>query len=159
MTIIKLETRIAAPIERCFDLARSLDLHKDSMKESGEQAVSGKISGLLEQGETVTWRARHFGVLQKLTTLMTKVDRPFLFEDIMLKGAFSKMEHQHIFRKEGDVTLMIDEFQYAVPAGIFGQLFDKLVLKNYMQRILQQRNEAIKDVAESEQWKKFLTLG
>jgi Uncharacterized conserved protein len=158
MTIIKLETRIAAPIERCFDLARSLDLHKDSMKESGEKAVAGKISGLLEQGETVTWQARHFGVLQKLTTLMTKVEHPFFFEDKMLKGAFRKMEHQHIFRTEGKVTLMIDEFHYDVPAGFLGRLFDKLVLKNYMQQILQTRNEVIKRTAESEDWKKFLTL-
>lgn len=62
MACLELTTLIAAPVERVFDLARSIDMHQDSMKGSGESAIAGVTSGLIGEGEEVTWRARHFGV-------------------------------------------------------------------------------------------------
>tara|TARA_Y100000385_G_scaffold50965_1_gene47775 strand:+ start:2192 stop:2338 length:147 start_codon:yes stop_codon:yes gene_type:complete len=48
MPIIKIETIINAPIDRVFDLARSIDLHTLSTKETNEKAVAGKTSGFIE---------------------------------------------------------------------------------------------------------------
>ncbi|MEO6654611.1 MAG: hypothetical protein ABIO36_00865 [Pyrinomonadaceae bacterium] len=62
MPVINLETKINAPIERVFDLARSLDLHQRSMVHTQERAVGGVISGLIDLGQTVTWKAIHFGI-------------------------------------------------------------------------------------------------
>ena len=67
MPVIQLTTSIAAPIERVFDLARSVELHTDSTSSTGERAVAGVTSGLIRFGDEVTWRARHFGVWQSLT--------------------------------------------------------------------------------------------
>lgn len=66
---------MAAPPEVVFDLARSIDLHKLSTAHTGEEAIAGKTSGLIELGETVTWRARHFGVMQTLTSKVTGFER------------------------------------------------------------------------------------
>jgi hypothetical protein len=55
---IHLETDIAAPTERVFDLARDIDVHQQSMAAIGERAVGGRTSGLIEAGESVTFRAR-----------------------------------------------------------------------------------------------------
>ena len=63
MPRIVLHTSIAAPIERCFDLARSIDLHMASTDWSGERAVAGVTSGLIGPGQEVTWRGRHFASL------------------------------------------------------------------------------------------------
>lgn len=60
MPVIYLEPFIDAPIEKCFDLARSIDLHMESTKHTGETAIAGKTSGIIELNETVTWRAKHF---------------------------------------------------------------------------------------------------
>lgn len=60
MPLIILHTRINAPLEICFDLARSIDLHQESMKHTGEQAVAGTTKGLIELGELVTWKAKHW---------------------------------------------------------------------------------------------------
>lgn len=49
-----LKTFIDAPVERCFDLARSIDLHKISLEHTNEKAVAGKTAGLIEPGESVT---------------------------------------------------------------------------------------------------------
>src|SRR5437899_12648015 len=43
MTRIVLLTSIAAPIERCFDLARSVDLHMASTNWSGERAIDLRV--------------------------------------------------------------------------------------------------------------------
>jgi hypothetical protein len=58
MPLIRLETVIRAPIERCFDLSRTIDLHMRSTEETQEIAVAGVTTGLIGLGEEVTWE-RH----------------------------------------------------------------------------------------------------
>jgi len=156
MPLIKLETRINAPIERVFDLARSIDLHKNSTTGTNEEAIAGRTSGLIELGETVTWRARHFGVYQKLTVSVTELDRPNMFSDIMLKGAFKSMSHVHRFVRDADGTVMRDEFSFKSPLGFLGSIVDNLVLKGYMASFLKNKNEELKKVAEGDEWKRIL---
>ncbi len=76
MSIIELSTAINAPVERVFDLARSIDLHTASTSKTGERAVGGVTSGLIGMGDEVTWEARHFGVKQRLTVRVTVFDPP-----------------------------------------------------------------------------------
>jgi hypothetical protein len=68
--MIRLEetTIIEAPIERCFVLSLSVEVHLLSNVHSGEQAlaVGGVTSGLVCLSEEVTWRAKHFGIWQNL---------------------------------------------------------------------------------------------
>jgi ligand-binding SRPBCC domain-containing protein len=156
MPIIELETEINAPIERVFDLARCIDLHQESMAKSNEKAVGGVTDGLIGLGETVTWQATHFGVRQKLTSKITKYDRPFYFQDMMVKGAFKRFTHDHFFEQKGDRVLMKDIFDYVSPLWILGKIADALVLENYMENLLTERNRLMKQIAESADWRKFL---
>ena len=112
MAKIELNTIINAPIEVVFDLSRSIDLHLESTKQTGEQAIAGKTSGLIEPGEWVTWRARHFGIRQNLTSKITVFNRPDFFADEMVSGAFKSFRHEHYFIKENEQTLMIDIFSF-----------------------------------------------
>ena len=156
MSKIELETIIDAPITRVFDLARSIDLHKLSTKNTNEEAIDGKTSGLIELGETVTWRAKHFNVYQKLTVEITEYDRPNMFRDVMLKGSFKSMKHLHKFEKEGNKTKMIDEFEFESPFGLVGRIANSLFLKNYMSNFLIEKNKELKKIAESEEWRKLI---
>jgi ligand-binding SRPBCC domain-containing protein len=158
MTTINLETIIDAPIERCFDLARSIDLHQRSTGKTNEKAIDGRVSGLINKGEFVTWEATHFYVKQNLTTLITEMKRPNYFIDEMVKGTFKSIRHIHNFKHDSGKTIMTDAFQYEVPFGFAGALFSRLILKNYMIRFLIKRNEMIKEIAESDQWKQFVNL-
>lgn len=158
MTEIHLETHINAPIEVCFNLARSIDLHEISLEQTNEKAVAGKTSGLIEKGEFVTWRAKHFGVNQQLTVEITEMNPPDYFCDEMTKGAFKTMRHEHIFERNEIETLMTDKFIYEVPFSIFGGIFNSLILENYMKRLLQSRNQTIKQIAESGEWRKILNI-
>src|SRR6201996_7371526 len=148
MPKIELLTDINAPIEKVFDLARSIDLHMKSTKQTGEQAIAGKTSGLIGLGETVTWRAKHFGIWQILTSKITEFDRPNLFVDEMVQGAFKNFRHEHHFLKIDDRTVMKDVFVFESPWGILGRLFNWLILIRYMTRLLKERNRVIKEVSE-----------
>ncbi|MFL0086701.1 SRPBCC family protein [Tenacibaculum maritimum] len=159
MPIIKLQTKIKAEKSIVFDLSRSIDLHKISTKETKEEAVAGRTKGLIAMGEFVTWRAKHMEVYQKLTSRITAFDRPNYFMDEMEQGAFKEFKHKHYFRyTKKRETLMIDCFEYKAPLGILGKLADILFLKKYMTNLLKKRNNIIKSVAESNEWKELLVL-
>lgn len=150
MTQIELSTHINAPIERCFDLARSIDLHIVSTKQTGEQAIGGRTTGLIGFDETVTWRAKHLGVWQTLTSKITEFDYPNSFTDEMIEGAFKSMRHEHLFYALNGQTLMKDIFMFESPYGRLGDLVNFIFLGWYMNRLLKKRNAVIKQAAENE---------
>jgi len=157
MPLIKLNTLINAPLKRCFDLSRSIDLHQVSTRQTGEEAIAGRISGLIELHETVTWRAKHFGIWQKLTSQITEMVAPDYFVDEMVHGAFKSFRHEHHFYEADGQTLMVDTFNFTSPCGWLGQLANYLFLTNYMSDLLTQRNHVIKHFAETLKWKQILT--
>ena len=157
MPLIELETQINAPMERVFDLARSIDAHMKSTEGSNEKAVAGRTTGLIEVGETVTWEATHFGVKQRLSVRITEFERPHMFSDEMIRGAFSSMHHVHRFSASVEGTLMKDEFHFAAPFGFLGRFAEGLFLTGYMRRFLAKRATELKRMAESEEWRCYLT--
>lgn len=156
MPKIKLKTIIHADIEICFDLARSIDLHSISTAKTHEKAVDGKMKGLIELNEFVTWEATHFGVKQRLTSKITAFERPFHFRDEQQKGIFKRIYHDHYFQKLEDGVLMTDEFTYEAPFGILGKWVEKLILTSYLTKFLEERNQMIKEYAESDLHKTIL---
>jgi ligand-binding SRPBCC domain-containing protein len=145
---ITVETWISAPPERCFDAARDLDLHVKSLPHTNERAVGGRLSGLIELGEEVTWRARHFGVVQHFTSRITAYDRPRYFQDAMQRGAFKSFIHDHYFEPDGARTKMTDVLVFAAPLGILGRVAETLVLRGYLERLLRMRAAIIKEACE-----------
>lgn len=156
MPRIELQTIIKADIQIVFDLSRSIDLHKISTEHTNETAIAGRMSGLIELGESVTWRAKHFGIYQKLTSKITEYKSPTLFTDEMVSGVFKEFKHEHHFENRNGETVMIDYFDYAAPFGPIGRIADKIFLKKYMTELLQKRNQTIKEFAESDKWKTVL---
>lgn len=64
MSKIHVKTTIKADINKVFDLSRDIDLHQSSTSKTNEKAIAGITSGLIEEDETVTWKAKHLGVYQ-----------------------------------------------------------------------------------------------
>jgi ligand-binding SRPBCC domain-containing protein len=150
---IELQTTIKAEIQIVFDLSRSIDLHKISTEHTNETAIAGKTSGLIGLGESVTWRAKHFGIYQKLSSKITEFKSPVYFTDEMVRGAFKEFKHEHHFEDRNGETIMTDYFDYVSPLGRIGKIADKIFLKKYMTELLKTRNQTIKEFAESEKWK------
>lgn len=156
MLRIELETKIKSTPEICFDLSRSIDLHKISTATTNEQAVAGTTQGLLNMNESVTWQATHFGVRQKLTSKITSFDRPNYFKDEQIKGVFKSIMHEHKFELIGDNVIMTDIFEFQTTFEIFDELFNNLILTQYMRKLLMGRNKVSKEYAESDKWKLVL---
>lgn len=156
MARIDVSTLVHAPRERVFDLARSIDVHQDSTQGTQERAVAGVLHGLIELDEQVTWEARHFGIRQRLTATISAFDRPRHFQDRMLAGAFKSLQHDHDFAEHEQGTLMRDRLEFRSPFGVLGRIADKLVLTAYMRRFLLRRNAVIKQIAETDAWRRYL---
>ena len=148
MAVVRVETLIRAPIERCFDLARDPDVHTRSVAHARERVVSRTGSGLLALGDEVTFEAVHFGVRQRLTARITLLERPHLFEDQQVRGAFHSFTHLHRFEQLPGGTLMTDIFTFRSPLGPLGMLADRLFLIDYLQRFLSERAAQLKRLAE-----------
>lgn len=157
MSIIHLTTFIAAPIERVFDLSRSISLHKISTAHTHERVIAGVMTGLIKEGETVTWQAKHLYKERKFTSKLTEMDRPVFFTDEMTKGDLKSFRHGHHFKAAANGTIMIDMVEFESPYGIIGKWFSKFYLKNYLEKLLQHRNHVIKEYAESTKWKAMLS--
>ncbi|TYS41907.1 SRPBCC family protein [Bacillus infantis] len=150
MPTIRHSQFIKAPIEICFDLARSVEVHIQTTSRTQERAFGGVTSGLLEKGDMVTWEAVHFGIRQRLTAKVTVMEKPYRFVDIMVKGAFKSFVHIHEFLEEAEGTVMIDTFQYESPFGLLGIAADKLFLERYMREFIGARAVGLKELAEKE---------
>ena len=156
MPVIELKTFINASIEICFDLSRSIDLHQKSTAQTNEKAIAGRISGLINLDEFVTWQATHFGIKQKLTSKITAYNKPFYFRDEQQKGIFKFFIHDHYFQNQNEMVEMTDVFTYESPFGFAGRLFNMLVLTKHLKNLLMKRNALIKEFAETDKWQTVL---
>jgi ligand-binding SRPBCC domain-containing protein len=157
--LIQLETKIAAPPERCFLLSLNIDLHMESTAPTREVAIAGVTHGIIGPGETVTWRGRHFGFTLTHQSLISAYEPPHHFQDSMLRGMFKSFVHDHYCDATADgQTLMRDELRFAAPLGPLGWIAERLFLRRYFIGFLEQRNEAIRRIAEdlNESWKRYL---
>jgi ligand-binding SRPBCC domain-containing protein len=145
---VEVVTHIAASQERCFDLARDVDLHMQSTAWTGERTVAGVTSGMLQLGDEVTGEARHFGVRWRMTVRITAYDRPRCFVDEMVDGPFRSFRHEHGFAPEGRGTRTVDVLTYTLPLWGIGRLFDRLMMQRYLRRFLRRRLNYLKEIAE-----------
>jgi ligand-binding SRPBCC domain-containing protein len=148
MPVIVIETRMSAPIERCFDLARDVEAHVRSAAATDERLVGPKQTGLLELGDEVTFEARHLGIRQRLTARVVEYDRPRRFVDEMVSGAFASLRHVHEFVPYGATILMRDTVTWRSPLGPLGMLADHLFLMRHMRRFLTAKQQLLKEEAE-----------
>lgn len=119
------------------------------MSRSAERAVDGATEGHIDLGQQVTWRARHFGFTFHMTSRIVEMDRPKRFVDEQVAGPFEHWRHVHLFEAETDGTRMVDRIDYEAPFGLLGRVADRAFLNNYLTNLIDQRNDFIKQSAES----------
>ncbi|MDQ0030699.1 SRPBCC family protein [Arthrobacter bambusae] len=134
-------TQIAMEPEELFNLARNVDAHVGSMASSRERAVAGVMSGLLSEGDEVTWQAWHFGLPLQMSSRITQFRFPDSFTDEQVRGPFRFFRHVHEFIPDGGGTLMIDRVEFAAPFGMVGRIAEKAFLGKYMRNLIDRRNE------------------
>ncbi|MDO3410862.1 SRPBCC family protein [Saccharibacillus sp. CPCC 101409] len=151
MSEIHEEILIHAPIGVCFDAARDIGLHPRTVwPHTRERALPGGITeGKMELGDRVLFEAVHFGVRQRLLSVVEQMEYPYFFVDTMRRGAFRHMTHRYEFEEKPGGTLVRDILVFASPLGPLGRLFDRLVLKRYMRAFILYRQRELKKAVEA----------
>jgi ligand-binding SRPBCC domain-containing protein len=156
MEIIRLGTWIDAPVERCFLLSLSVDLHVASALSMRDKTRTGATEQTIGEGDTLTFKGPHFGVRWQHTTLIEKLRPHSYYRDVMIAGPFQHFEHDHYFAPMDDGTRMRDEVRFLPSGGVFGRLRTRMFLRKQLKAFLTERNAMIKRLAESEDWHKYL---
>ncbi|GGD63419.1 SRPBCC family protein [Microbacterium murale] len=148
MARFTLERVIRATPAEVFAAAIDPALHVESMARYGETMVKGPDGGVFTEGSTVTWRARHFGVPFHLTSVVFDIDPPRRFRDRQTKGPFAWFHHEHVFEEHSEGTLMRDTITFRSPFGPIGTLVDRLFMREYMRRLIDERNQMLAETLE-----------
>ena len=148
MTVITLHTEIKTSIEKAFQLSLDIDFHKRTASQTHEEAIAGVTTGIIKHNETVTWRGKHFGFFLTHTSKITAYEAPNYFVDEMIEGNFKSFRHQHFFEEKEGIVYMKDIISYNTPFGIFGKLFDALLLRKHMKDFIENRNSILKTELE-----------
>ncbi|MFJ4223047.1 SRPBCC family protein [Microbacterium sp. NPDC089695] len=143
MAAFVLERVIAAPPAEVFAASLDPELHVRSMARHGETMVEAPAGGVFTEGSTVTWQAGHFGIPFRLRSLVFDIDAPHGFRDRQIAGPFKAFLHEHEFEEHPRGTLMRDTITFRSPFGPLGRLVDRLVMREHMRRLIEERNDTI----------------
>ena len=144
-------TMLNATPAAAFSLALDVDFHRESFAETGEQIVGGVSSGSMVLGDTVTWRARHFGIWWTMTSKISEYQEPSFFVDEQVKGPFKWFRHEHLFVASGGgsgMTEMTDVVEFEAPLVPLGLIAERLVLRTHLEALIDLRNAQLKRAIE-----------
>lgn len=147
--MVEVSTQARCAPEVLFDLALDVDAHAASLPGSGETASTSSGSRRLGRGDEVTFRARHLGLVWRLTSRVTEHERPHRFVDEQVRGPFALMRHEHLFEATGEGTVMTDRMHVVAPLGVIGAVLGRVVLQPYLGRLLRQRGAHLARAAEA----------
>lgn len=147
-SIIRVVTEIDAPPQVVFELALDMDVHAASLAGTGETATTSSGDAHLGLGDQVNFTARHFGLRWHMTSRVTEHDSPRRFVDEQVRGPFQAMRHEHSFEQNGSGTRMVDRVDFAAPIGLIGKAAERLWLRRYLRRLIQDRGQHLKAMAE-----------
>lgn len=153
MPSIHLTTFIKAPADRVFDLARNLTLYKKLLQQRKELLSSGSASHLPSTGDTVTVHAKHLGKTRSVILRVMEMDKPRLYVEEQVKGDLGSFRHERHFMVADNGTFLIDKLEVEPPRDLLGRLIGKYYIKRYVEKLVQQRNDLIRQYAESEKWR------
>jgi len=146
---VSVETTIAAPPQICFDLARDVEFHAESLADTQEKILRRPPNRLLALGDEVEFQGRHLGIRFRLAARITAVEPACFFQDQMVSGPFSSFTHDHRFDPIPQGTLMRDVLRFSAPLGPLGWAAERLFLHRHLRAVLDRRGQAIRLAAEA----------
>ncbi|MBX2860776.1 MAG: hypothetical protein KTR14_06050 [Vampirovibrio sp.] len=157
MITLRKTIQISAPIHRCFDLVRSVDVHVETGKIIQARAEGGKTTGLPEVGDETHWSAKFFGIRFYIATQVQELSSPTRFQEGWIKGFFQVFEHEYLLEEYNGITTVTDIFRFESPGWLISRIVDSFILEPQMRFVQAQRLDIIQRIAESDEWKKYLT--
>lgn len=147
----RFETRTIVPgaVADVFDLSLSVDFHRESFAHTDEEILDGVRTGSMVLGDTVTWRARHYGIWWTMTSAITAYERPVFFVDEQVAGPFREFRHEHHYAPTDAGTELVDVVEYSAPFGFLGRLAERFFLGRHLRALIAIRNQQLVAAFES----------
>jgi uncharacterized protein len=99
---------------------------------------------VLTQGVTIDYRVRAGPFPISWRSRIVDWDPPNGFTDVQVRGPYRVWRHEHVFRAQGNTTVMDDRVYYAAPAGILGALANRLFIAPALREIFKYRADVIR---------------
>ena len=100
----------------------------------------------MQVGSQLKYFMKFHGIPLKWVAEIKSWDPPRKFEDVQLKGPFSKWQHLHQFEPMGQGTLMSDLVKYRLPLGVLGAATGGHFVKKDIKSNFQYRRESVSDL-------------
>ncbi|MFL6427639.1 MAG: hypothetical protein ACJ71S_05300, partial [Acidobacteriaceae bacterium] len=79
------------------------------------------------------------------------------FRDRMIAGRFASFEHDHNFTVQGDGSVLLwDVLRFTMRWGWAGDILGRWVLVPHIRKLMRKRFALLKQIAESEEWRRYL---
>jgi ligand-binding SRPBCC domain-containing protein len=82
-------------------------------------------------------------------TEITRVDKPFAFEDSQKSGPYESWHHLHQFREIPGGVEMTDQVNYVMPMGAFGDLVNTLIVSRRLEEVFTYRKRKVEAILGS----------
>ena len=154
--VVREETVVRAPIERCFALSTHLAIVEMVL---AMRPVAGRMTGSVVGGDTVRWRGWKWGLPHEHESLIDAFEPPVFFRDRMVAGRFARFEHEHHFTELRDGTVrMHDDLRFSLPWGFAGETVGRTIVLPHIHGLMLRRFGLIKQMAEGEEWRRYLEM-
>jgi ligand-binding SRPBCC domain-containing protein len=110
--------------------------------------ITDGISGQkIYEGMLISYTIYPFMMLPvQWETEITKVDKPFMFEDRQKSGPYESWHHQHQFCEIPGGVEMTDRIDYVMPMALFGDLVDFLIVSRRLEEVFQFRRKKVEEI-------------
>lgn len=108
----------------------------------------GRVDGLLEAGDLLSLRARHFRLPWRYDARVLVCEPPHRLVDVQEHGPWRSMRHEQRFAHTGAGTLLTEELCWRGWFGPLGVLADALAVRRYLRGLLLVRAAHLRMVAE-----------
>ena len=82
-----------------------------------------------------------FSIPLNWVTEITQVREPYYFVDEQLSGPYAIWHHEHHFEPFENGVMMTDKLFYKVPLGAFGNMLDRMFIRNRVEDIFEFRKK------------------
>lgn len=141
VSTLKYQQCIPVSIEEAWNFFSSpANLARITPPEMFFRITNGSAGKQIFEGMLVTYTLYPFMMLPvQWETEITRVNRPFLFEDRQKSGPYESWIHRHEFREIPGGVEMTDRIDYTMPFGMFGDLVNALIVSRRLDEVFAYR--------------------
>jgi uncharacterized protein len=141
---LSLETVVHAPLEEVFEFFSQAENLGVITPPRMAFSIRSERPVRMEEGARIDYRIKLGPVPMRWRSHIAAWEPGARFVDVQERGPYRAWHHEHLFRAEGDSTVVEDYVDYAPPLGPLGRLVNRLMIARELRGIFGYRSDAIR---------------